>query len=281
MSRGWRSALFVAANDTARIAKIHTRGADAVILDLEDAVPAGDKSAARAGIAATVEQLAAQGQDVLVRINSNWRDAIADLDAAVQPQVAALVVPKVECPHRLSVLADMLGEWEAARGLPVGGIGLIGLIESPAALQRMSEIAALPRVIGLALGTEDFSLVLGVAPTSRSLELPCRQLALAAAARELMALALPISISAFDDEAAYAQAIADARAIGLTGALCIHPKQVALLNAGFAASAAEIAEAEAIVAAWDARGGVNAIKLGERMIDPPVAARARQLLTRH
>ena len=278
MSRGWRSALFVAANDAARIAKIHTRGADAVILDLEDAVPAADKPLARACIAATAEQLAALGQTVAVRINSPWRDVVADLDAAVLTTVAALVVPKVECPHRLTVLADMIGEWEVARGLPVGQIGLIALIEAPAALARMAEIAAVPRIIGLALGTEDFSLALGVAPTPQSLDLPCRLLAFAAAERGLMALALPISIGAFDDDAAYANAIAAARALGLTGALCIHPKQVVLLNNGFAASAAEIAEAEAIVAAWDARGSVNAIKLGERMIDPPVAERARRLI---
>lgn len=280
MSRGWRSALFVAANDVARIAKIHTRGADAVILDLEDAVPAADKPTARAGIAATAEQLTALGQTVAVRINNHWRDAVADLDAAVLATVTALVVPKVECPHRLAVLTEMIGEWEAARALPVGHIGVIALIEAPAALQRMAEIAALPRVTGLALGTEDFSLALGTAPTPHSLDLPCRLLAFAAAERELMALALPISIGAFDDDAAYANAIASARALGLTGALCIHPKQVALLNAGFAPSAAEIAEAEAIVAAWDARGGINAIKLGERMIDPPVAERARRLLER-
>jgi citrate lyase subunit beta/citryl-CoA lyase len=280
MSRGWRSALFVAANDAARIAKIHTRGADAVILDLEDAVPAADKPAARAAVVATAEQLVALGQTVAVRINSNWLDAVADLEAAVLATVTALVVPKVECPHRLAVLIEMIGEWEAARALPAGGIGVIALIESPAALSRMTEIAAIPRVTGLALGTEDFSLALGVAPTPQSLDLPCRLLAFAAAERELMALALRISIGAFDDDAAYANAIANARAVGLTGALCIHPKQVTALNAGFAPNEQEIVEAEAIIAAWDARGSVNAIKLGDRMIDPPVAARARQLLRR-
>lgn len=280
MSRDWRSALFVAANDVARIAKIHTRGADAVILDLEDAVPAADKPVARASIVATAEQLAALGQTVAVRINSNWCDAVADLEAAVLATVTALVVPKVECPHRLAVVAEMIFEWEVARGLPVGKIGVIALIESPAALARMAEIAAVPRVTGLALGTEDFSLALGVAPTPQSLDLPCRLLALAAAERELMALALPISIGAFDNDAAYANAISNARAVGLTGALCIHPKQVAALNAGFAPSERDLADAQAIVAAWDARGNVNAIKLGDRMIDPPVAERARRLLNR-
>ena len=100
-----RSLLFVPGNNPAMVQNAAVFGSDAVILDLEDAVPAGDKPAARAAIAATAEQLAALGQNVAVRINSNWRDAVADLDAAVLATVTALaadlVLPFSHLPMRI------------------------------------------------------------------------------------------------------------------------------------------------------------------------------------
>jgi len=279
MTLAWRSLMFVPADAEGRIAKAHTRGADAIILDLEDAVPIEGKAAARQGLVAAAATLAGQGQDVLVRINAAWRLAHADLEVAVNPDVRAIVAPKVEDAGALSVLSAMIGEWEAEQGLPVGKISLIALIESPLALSRLNEIAAVERVAGLALGSEDFSAVLGAPPSPQSLDLPCRMIALVAAARGQMALGTPISLAAFREADAYAEAARLGRAVGMTGALCIHPDQVAPLNAAFSPSEAELAAARKITAAWAGRPpGAAVLSLDGKMIDPPVVLQAERTL---
>src|ERR1700728_3601728 len=106
----WRSLLFVPANDTNRLAKAHSRCADAIIIDLEDAVAAKDKSLARSLLPAAAAGLYEKGADVVVRINANWCDAIADLDVAVRSGISAIMVPKVETPERIVVLAEIVAE---------------------------------------------------------------------------------------------------------------------------------------------------------------------------
>lgn len=280
MRIGWRSLLFVSADDPARITKVAARGADAVILDLEDAVPAGRKAAARAALPASIEALSGLGQTLVVRINSGWLDLIADLDAAVRPGVAAVMVPGAGDPWRLAALAELLGEIEAARGLPSGAIGVIALVESALGLANLQGLAAAPRVIGLALGSEDLSVEVGVAPTPAMLDLPSRQIALAAAGARIMALAVPISIAQYGDMDAYRASAVAARAYGVTGALCIHPRQVEVANAAFQPSESEVEEARAILEVWEARGESGVASLNGRMIDLPVATRAIQLLAR-
>lgn len=281
LRRRWRSLLFLPADNAKLIEKAHLRGADAVILDLEDAIPLDAKPAARAALPERIGLLAGRGADVLVRINHDPDMLDADLDAAVQPGVKAVVVPKTEAAEELAGIAAMVAAREQARGLPEGAIGLVALIESPAALFRLAEIAAAPRLAGLALGTEDFSLSLGVPPTPACLTLPCQMLALAAAAHGVMALAMPASIAGFRDLVVYRQGATTARAIGATGALCIHPTQVPVLNEAFAPTEAERQWAAAIVAAWEKAEaeGSGVATVGGEMIDRPVVARARAILS--
>lgn len=282
MSPRPRSLLFTPADSARLLEKAHLRGADAIILDLEDGVLPPARPAARAGIAAAAARLSGHGLPVLVRINSAWRDIVADLDASVRPGLHAVMVPKVEDAGSLRVIAAMIGEWEDSRGLAPGGIGLVALIESPLGLEHLAEIADSPRLIGLALGGEDFSLALGVEPTEAALALPCRMIALAAAARGLMAIGLPGALAEFKDLAAYQATARLARDIGITGALCIHPAQITVINRTFAPTAEEIAWAETVMAAWteaEARGSGTAAVAG-RMIDRPVAERARAILAR-
>lgn len=278
----WRSLLFVPADNEARCAKAGRAGADAVILDLEDGVALANKPSARARIAALARSIAAEGCEVVVRINTDWRSAFADIDAAITADVCAVMIPKVENASRLVALADMIAEVEAERGLPVGRIGLLALIESPSALPHLPDIARAPRVSALALGTEDFCLALGVAPTPDALDLPSRQIALAAAGHGCASYAVPISIASFKDTDAYTAAAERAKAYGVTGALCIHPIQVAAANACFAPTPAAIAEAEQVMTLWaQAQAqGRSVIAHEGRMIDLPVVERARRLLAR-
>lgn len=275
----WRSLLFVAADDAARIEKVTTRGADAIILDLEDAVPPARKVAARIDLAEHVTALVGQSARVVVRINAGWGDALADMAAAVVPGVAAIMVPKVEDAERLRTVADLISEFATDEGLAEPP-AIIALIESPLGLQHMNAIARVPEVIGLALGSEDFSLALRVPPSPRALDLPCRLLALAAAPRELMALGLPVSIAAIGDMNAWQAAVEQGRAIGITGALCVHPAQVAVANAGFAPSPDAVAEARRIVGGWEAASDPGVLQIDGRMIDRPVVEAARRTIAR-
>jgi citrate lyase subunit beta/citryl-CoA lyase len=281
----WRSVLFVPATASeGLLAKVHLRGADAVIIDLEDAVSPGAKVAARERVPGIVQQLAGRGPDVLVRVNVQPALAEAELGATFGADVRAIVIPKVEDAGRLWVLSAQIAALEAAQDLPPGTVGMIAMIESPAALARLDDITAVPRVAGLALGSEDFSLALGVNPSPACLTLPCQMLALAAAAHGIGALGLPVSLADYDDLEGYAVAARQARAMGLTGALCVHPTQVPVLNTAFAVSERERAEAERVVAAWErggTAGGTGVVALDGRMIDLPVAQRARMLLGLH
>lgn len=280
MIGGWRSLLFVPGDDTKRLAKAHLRGADAIIVDLEDGVGVASKNSARESFAWTSAVFRKANCPVVVRINGSWLAAMTDLAAVIGHDVDAVMVPKAEDPCKLKVLSQIIGEIERARGLPPGRIGLIALVETPEALRRLDEIATAERLIGLAFGSEDFCLELGVPPTPASLEWPCRQIALAAASRRLMALGLPISITEFRDMAALGEAARLGAAIGLTGALCIHPAQIAVVNAAFSPSPASLAEARAIVSTWAAAqaDGQSVTAFNGRMIDRPVYERAARTI---
>jgi citrate lyase subunit beta/citryl-CoA lyase len=262
------------------LAKAGQIGADAIIVDLEDSVPSAVKPAARETLAAAIATLRQAGAVVAVRINAPWREALADLDAAVIIGLEAIVVPKAEHAEYLAVIGEMIGEFEAARGLPARAIGVVALVESPAGLANAAALATAPRIVGLALGSEDFALSLGVPPSPAVLALPVQQIALAAAAAGVMALAVPISIALFRAEDACRGAAEAARAVGASGALCIHPHQVAIANAAFGASPAEMLQARAILDAWEQASGTQpgVIVHNGQMIDLPVVERARQIL---
>ena len=275
----WRSLLFAPADNAKLLDKAHERGADAIILDLEDAVPAAAKPAARAGVAAWIDRLSGLGVTVVVRVNSGWLECVADLNAVVRPGLAAILLPQVKDDLQLRAVDAIIGELETARGLAAGGIGLVALVEAPSTLAHLPAIAAAPRLIGLALGSEDFSLALRTEPTPAALTLPCQMIALAAAGRGLMAIGLPDSLADFRDLDRYAATIAQARALGMTGALCIHPAQVAVVNRAFAPSAEQRDWAERVLAAWGEaeRTGSGVIAVDGRMVDRPVVERAKSI----
>lgn len=278
MRPSWRSLLFVPADSPARIEKAARSAADAIILDLEDGVAPENKSSARCSIESAVGLLRTADKDIVIRINAKWRDATADLEAGLIPGVTAVMVPKVETSCRLSTLAAMIAEWEADRGF--FDTAIIALIESAAGLGALDSVSRSSRVSGLALGPEDFAATIGVAPSPELLDFPCRRIALAAASAGISAFATPVSIGAFQDDIATRAAASAAKAYGVGGALCIHPRQVAIANDVFCPSLDELRDARAVAAAWTAAGAGGVAVLDGRMIDAPVAKRALNLLRR-
>ena len=279
----WRSMLFVPVLNEKFLAGAPLRGADCIQLDLEDSIPLARKAEARAAVRAAAETLAGQGIEVVVRINRPWRMAIADIEASVGPAVVALNLPKVPDVGHVRAVAEILDELEAERGLAPGHTRLVVMIETPGGLIEMAPIAtASDRVVAMTVGAEDLALAMGMEPTEDALYVPNVQTVAAARAAGILPIGYVGTVAEYEDEARFRETAERARRLGFAGGFCVHPKQVPILNAAFSPSAAEVAEAKALIAAYDAAlaAGNGAVNHNGRMIDQPVAERARALLTR-
>ncbi len=269
-----RSALFVPLADERFLAKAHERGADALLLDLEDSVPPAHKITARARLPEAARRFAALGATVMVRVNSAPELVADDLQAAAQSQVSAVFLPKVESAEQVIGAERLLGG-SAAK--------LVAMLESPAAvLDAVAISRAGTRLAGLVFGAEDYCGVLGIASGKAALDWPAQMVAVAARARGLAAFGLPGPVSEIVDMEAYSRLVERAKAMGFTGCTCIHPRQVAVANRVHSPSEAEIALAQEIVAAFEAalREGRGAFALHGKMIDAPVVDQARATLAR-
>jgi citrate lyase subunit beta/citryl-CoA lyase len=280
----WRSLLFVPAIVRKFVDGAASRGADAIILDLEDSVPPAEKPRARTLLQDAAETVSRGGADVLVRINRPLRLAIPDIEAAISPRVQALALPKVENASHLRLLAEAIDEIETERGMTVGATKLLAMVETAEAFFEMPEIArAHPRVVAMTLGAEDFALSVGMLPEAEGLLFPKQQMIIAARSAGILPLGFLGTVADFQDLAAFRATIRRSRRLGFLGAACIHPSQVAILNEEYAPLPSDVAHAERVVAAYEkaTAEGVGAITVAGKMIDVPVVERAQVLLARH
>lgn len=248
--------LFVPANRPDRFAKAAASGADAVILDLEDAVAVDDKDAARDSLDVSFTTL-----PVLVRVNAHgtpWH--LADLHAAAKLPVSGIVLPKAETSEAFAEVARRAGK-------PV-----VALIESARGLANAREIAGAQGVVRLAFGSVDYCADLGCSHL-REVLLPARSAVVLAS--RLAGIAAPIDgvTVQIDDFHVLHDDAAHARTLGMFGKLCIHPKQIAEVKRAFAPSAAEVDWAIRVLASGD-----GAVKVDGAMVDEPVRVRARSIL---
>lgn len=262
-----RSFLFAPGNDPRKLTRAFESGADAVVCDLEDAVPEAEKDAARA---VTVDVLAsADGATLrLARVNGAGTPWIADDVAALAAiELDAVVLPKAT-PAAVGAVT--------ALGVPV-----IAIAETATGIRHAYDLAASPAVVALLLGAVDLSLDLGLEPRDDGLEILFARSSLvvdstAAGVRG------PIDRvwTALDDEEGLASDCAFGRSLGYRGKACIHPAQVPVANEAYAPSAADLERARSVVAAYEAAAtdGRGAVRHDGEMIDLPVVERARQLL---
>ncbi len=253
-----RSLLYVPAHSERFVSRAHERGADAIILDLEDAVPEADKDRAREGLAESAKSVGRNGARVFVRINSGPRRR-EDAEAAMRAGAAGIALAKAETGE--------LG----AFALP-----LLAMLESPGAVLDARDYARHPAVMGLVVGGEDFATALGAMPTPEVLRTPKLLVHYAARAAGKLSFGMLRSIADYKDLPAIEAAGREARMHGFDGAMCVHPSAVPVLNAAFSPSADEIAWAERVVSA--AAGGAGAFTLDGRMVDAPIIERARKIL---
>lgn len=279
----WRSILYVPGNVPKFIDRAHERGADCVLVDLEDSVQPAQKAEARAMLPETMTKVVRGGADVAVRINRPLRLAIPDIEAAVRPGLSAIFVTKTEGVQHLQLLDEMVAELERERGMPAGGVGFAAMIEHPRALTELHDIAAHgPRVIAMMLGGEDFALETGSIPGDETLEMPKRMVAFAAQAHDVSMIGILGTVADYSDPAAYKASAERARRFGFAGGTCIHPGLVHALNEAFTPGADEVAYAKKLIAADEeaAAKGRGSFSVDGKMIDIPVINRARRVIAR-
>ena len=276
-----RSMLFVPGNHPRRLDKAFDCGADAVIIDLEDAVPASDKAVAR--IAAAGAVAASREAAAYVRVNS-WasRDWHADLVEIVRPGLAGVVLPKAETAEELVAVDSGIAALEAERGMAVGGVELLPLIETARGVESLRAIAgACPRVGRLSFGVADYSLDLGLLPSPDEVELDYIRARLAHASRAA-GLQAPIDsvVVEIRDPDRFRASATRGRNFGMAGKLCIHPDQVPLANEIFSPTAAEVERARAVISSFESAraAGTAVVTVGGEFVDAPVVERARRVL---
>ena len=278
----WRSLMFVPVLAERFIAKAHTRGADALILDLEDSIIPAKKAEARAAIAAAVPRVAQNGADVVVRINRPLELAVPDIAAAVMPGVAALMLPKVMGPEHVRLLAELVTERETELGMAIGHTRFLVLIETTAALPHLFAIAAEPRMAGMSVGGEDMATDMGATPSADSMYVFAMHGLAACRAAGILPMGSMGQLAKIDDLDSYRAGLKRGRELGFTTASCIHPAHVPIINEEYGASDAELDRARRLLAAFDVAtaNGEGAVAFEGSMVDLPIVIRAQRLLAR-
>jgi len=275
-----RSKLFVPGARPELFAKALAGEADALSFDLEDAVAEERKAEARQAVADFVASAAVARAAKVIIVRTNAPDSphfVPDLAAIVHPSVALINLPKIESTEALLDAVAMIEDAERTNGVD-RPIGLLVNIETPRALADAARIAgAHPRVVGLQLGLGDLFEPHGIDRTDPR-NIHAAMFALRMAAAQAGVFAMDGAFAAFDDDSGYTTEARMARRLGFVGKSCVHPRQVPLANAAFAASEEELAAARRIVEAATKTQSRGAFAIDGRMIDLPFLKRAEALL---
>ncbi|WP_219419189.1 HpcH/HpaI aldolase/citrate lyase family protein [Pseudonocardia nigra] len=283
MTSALRAVLFVPGDRPDRIAKACASHADAVAVDLEDAVTEQAKERARISAVAAIGS-APPRAGLLLRVNPSdgpWFTADVAAAAEVLPRLVGVLLPKAEDPDEVRRLGDLLAAAERSAGLPVGRTAVLPIVETPRGVLAAPAVAAASdRVATLLFGTLDLAACLGVTPTVEGRELlhARSQVVLATAAAGLPG---PIDgpHAALDDVDGLVRSSAAARDLGFRGRVVLHPRQIEPVQAAFSPSEAELDRARAILAAREAAGDAGAFRLADgTFVDRPVLLRAAALL---
>jgi citrate lyase subunit beta/citryl-CoA lyase len=263
--------LFVPGDRPERFDKAQASGADAVVLDLEDAVAPPAKAPARENIRAWVAAHRDAAPHVVVRINdatSEW--FAADLEFLRNGGIDHVMLPKAEGPEQVAAVVAVLG----ARGR------VLPIIETARGIAGVEQVASAPGVQRLVFGTLDFGVDLDLSGDDRGLVYPSARMAIAS---RCAGIASPVAgvTPGIDDDGRLIADLAFARAFGFGAKLCIHPRQVGVIRDAMRPTDVELEWARKVVDAADtADGAKGAIRIDGKMVDRPVVLKARALLDR-
>ncbi len=281
-----RSILIFPVNVQRFVDKAHLRGADCVIMDLEDSVPEAQKEAARSLVKASIPVVGKGGGDVAVRINRPTHQATRDLEAIVWPGLTCVALPKVESAEEVRVRSGMIDELERRRGIEAGTVQIAVAVETALGVVRGFEIAsASPRIVTIQVGAEDMTQEMGVQTSAEGRELwyARSKILTDAYAARVQPLGL-VGVEPFtwrEPEKAYDAAV-NSRRLGYKGAQSIHPAPIPFLNQGFSIPTEEAALMRRALDAFEEglEKGTASVSVDGRMIDIASAERSRRVLTR-
>ena len=277
-----RSLLFVPGNRADMLSKAAGLSPDAFIPDMEDSVPAAEKTAARNTVAEHLPRLAATGAAVIPRVNDLVGGLIEDdLAAVVGPLIQGVSVGKIDSAEDIQKVSAMLDSLEASAGLEHGAVGLIPWIETARGIINAYEIcSASPRVMAAGFGAEDFTNDMEIERTDTDDEIAYARMAVCIAARAARVPALDTPFFRFRDIDGLRRDALRARAMGFRGKFAIHPAQVHPISEAFAPTESELENARRVVEAFELaeREGRASTSLDGMVIDVPVVRRARALL---
>lgn len=279
-----RSLLFVPGSHPELIAKARRLRSDAIILDLEDSVAPAEKPAARDAVAAALEEGFPEHHVVFLRVNAAASDLLdRDLRDGFRPRADGIMLPKCDSAAHVLAVDARLRVVEDRYRRPRGSARILPLIESARGVLAVAAIVrSHPRICAVALGAEDLTADLGVMRTKEGGEVAHARAVVSLAAHAAGVDPVDSIYAAFGDEPGLRQDLTEARRLGFTGKLVIHPAQIAPVHEAFAPIQEEVDRARRIVAAFEdaqARGEGIAVVDGA-MVDRPVALRAERVLAR-
>ena len=280
-----RSTLILPVNIPRFVEKAYQRGADAILLDLEDAVPLAEKENARRLVKDSLALAAKGGAEVGVRINKDPYMFLKDLEASVYPGLDGITLPKAESAEEVRNLESVIEKLERQRGMKPGHVQISILVETPKGLLKAQEIAtASPRIESMFIGPEDYCLELGVEPSPDGTEIfyPLSYIVIVCKPVGIRPMGLVGSIAGFRDLEAFERSVSRARQIGCEGASCIHPDQVAVINRAYTPAQEKVEFARRTVEVFEEglKKGTSSVNLDGKMVDIPVYNRAKLVMTR-
>jgi citrate lyase subunit beta/citryl-CoA lyase len=276
-----RSFLFAPGNHARRVEKVFSVGADAVILDLEDAVATLEKQRAREMVLEALRR--PRTCRAYVRVNAfDTRWCLADLEGLIGPWLDGVVLPKTENPEHLQIVAQRISQLEDARSVARGTLDLMAIVETAKGVLGCEAIAAAsPRLSRLAFGGGDYTHDLDLEWSPGEEELAYARARLTHASR-VAGLEAPVDtvVLQVKDMERFRLSARNGRRMGFFGKLCIHPDQVGPCNEVFTPTADEVTRARAVVAAFEAAeaAGSASIQLDGQFIDYPVVHKAQRVL---
>jgi citrate lyase subunit beta/citryl-CoA lyase len=272
-----RSHLYVPATDSARLEKSISRGADSLIVDLEDGVSFADKSQARHNLSKFLKTLDSPIQ-IWVRVNSEHKELIQDLEAAVNVNCVGIVLSKVETLSDINNLQTLLSQIEEQRGL-ARPLEISALIESATGIFNAREIASADRVSRLQIGEADLAAELGISGAgSEDSKMFARNMIVYASASASINPPVAAVSPDFKNLEDFRKSTQHFKELGYFGRSCIHPDQIAIANEVFTPNATELANARDVIDRLAAAGGGVALDANGRMIDEAFARSARRIL---
>lgn len=279
-----RSMLFVPGSNAAMISNTFIYKPDSIMFDLEDAVALKEKDSARILVAHALQHPLYQEIETVVRVNPlDSEFGLNDLNAVVRAGVDVVRMPKTETAQDVVDMDLAITEIEKACGREVGSTKMLAAIESPLGITQANQIAtASKRLIGIALGAEDYVRNLKTERSPEGIELLFARCSILQAARAASIQAFDTVYSNANNEEGFLKEAALIKQLGFDGKSLVNPRQIELLHNLFAPTQKDVDQAEKIIAAAEEaeRNGLGVVSLNGKMIDAPIIDRARLVLER-